>query len=120
MTLSANEFAKHLATLTERFAGLATKLAQAARELQVSGTLPAESLLEELAAARGELVDLRSTVLDAAASLSVAAPSMAEVNSLKALEPVVRAVAEAIATEERRAATAIRGSDAMPRRICGP
>ena len=106
MTLSANEFAKHLATLTERFAGLATKLAQAARELQVSGTLPAESLLEELAAARGELVDLRSTVLDAAASLSVAAPSMAEVNSLKALEPVVRAVAEAITTEERRAATA--------------
>lgn len=106
MTLSANEFAKHLATLTERFASLATKLAQAARELQVSGTLPAESLFEELAAAQGEFVDFRSTVLDAAASLSVALPSMAEVNSLKALEPVVRAVAEAIASEERRAATA--------------
>lgn len=106
MTLSANEFAKHLATLTERFASLATKLAQAARELQVSGTLPAESLFKELAAAQGEFVDFRSTVLDAAASLSVALPSMAEVNSLKALEPVVRAVAEAIASEERRAATA--------------
>jgi hypothetical protein len=106
MTLSANEFVKHFATLTERFAGLATKLAQAARELQVSGTLPAESLFEELAAAQGEFVDLRSTVLDAAASLSVALPSIREVNSLKALEPVVRGVAEAIAAEERRAATA--------------
>ena len=106
MTLSANEFVKHFATLTERFAGLATKLAQAARELQVSGTLPADSLFEELTAAQGEFVDLRSTVLDAAASLSVALPSMTEMNSLKALEPVVRGVAEAIAEEERRAATA--------------
>ena len=106
MTLSSNEFINNFATLTERFAGLATKLAQAARELQVSGTLPAESLFEELAAAQGEFVDLRSTALDAASSLSVAAPSMAAVGSLKALEPVVRAVAEAIAAEERRAATA--------------
>lgn len=106
MTLSASEFAKHFATLTERFTALATKLAQAARELQVSGTLPAESLFEELAAARGEFVDLRSTVLEAASSLSVAAPSMVEVNNLKVLEPVVRAVAEAIAAEERRVATA--------------
>lgn len=106
MTLSASEFAKHFATLTERFAGLATKLAQAARELQVSGALPAEALFQELASAQGEFVDFRSAVLEAARSLSVAAPSMAGVGSLKVLEPVVRAVAEAIAAEERRAATA--------------
>ncbi len=106
MTVNADDFAKHIATLTERCAGLATKLAQAARELQVSGSLPAETLLEELAGARREFMVLRASVLDAAQSLSVAAPQMAEVDSLEALEPVVQAILEAIATEEKRAAAA--------------
>src|SRR5437667_361823 len=66
MTLNADDLAKNLAALTERFAGLAAKLIQAAQELQTSGTLPAEALLEELAAARGAFIDLRSSVLDAA------------------------------------------------------
>ncbi len=106
MTLNPTDLARYLATLTERFAGLASKLAQAARELQVSGTLPSESLLEELASGRGEFMDLRSSVLDVAHSLSVHAPPMTEVDSLKKLELVIRAVLEAIAGEERRQATA--------------
>src|SRR5216110_2957709 len=52
MTPNADDLAKNLAALTERFAGLAAKLIKAAQELQTSGTLPAEALLEELAAAR--------------------------------------------------------------------
>ncbi len=99
MTPNADDLAKNLAALTERFAGLAAKLIQAAQELQTSGTLPAESLLEELAAARGAFIDLRSSVLDAARTRALTAPPQAEVGSLKALEPVLRAVAAAGATQ---------------------
>ncbi len=106
MRLNADEFAKHLATLGERFAGLAARLTQAARDLQASGTLPAESLLEELTGARSEFSDLRARVLDVARSMSVAAPSRAEIDSLEKLEPVMHAVVEALAAEEKRRAVA--------------
>src|SRR5207245_1471213 len=99
MTPNADDLAKNLAALTERFAGLAAKLIQAAQELQTSGTLPAEALREELAAARGEFIDLRSSVLDAARARALTAPPQAEVGSLKALEPVLQAVAAAGATQ---------------------
>src|SRR5256712_13071124 len=95
MTPNADDLAKNLAALTERFAGLAAKLIQAAQELKTSGTLPAEALLEELAAARGEFIDLRASVLDAARARALTAPPQAEVGSLKALEPVLQAVAAA-------------------------
>src|SRR5438445_9673718 len=99
MTPNADDLAKNLTALTERFAGLAAKLIQAAQELKTSGTLPAEALLEELAAARGEFIDLRSSVLDAARARALTAPPQAEVGSLKALEPVLQAVAAAGATQ---------------------
>src|SRR5258708_3755841 len=106
MTPNADDLVKHLAALTERFAGLTTKLGQAAQALQRSGTLPPESLIEELAAARGEFIDLRASVLDAARTLAITAPPQADVRSLKALEPVVRAVAEVVAAEATRMAVA--------------
>src|SRR5438046_3247886 len=98
MTPNADRRAKHPPALAERFAGLAAKLIQAAQELKTSGTLPAEALLEELAAARGAFIDLRSSVLDAARARALTAPPQAEVGSLKALAPVLQAVAAAGAT----------------------
>src|SRR3989442_14402088 len=95
MTPNADDLAKNLAALTERFAGLAAKLIQAAQELKTSGTLPAEALLEELAAARGEFIDLPASVLDAAPAPPLTAPPQAEVGSPKALEPAPQAVAAA-------------------------
>src|SRR5436309_1030169 len=106
MTLTADDLVKHLAALSRRFAGLAAKLAQAARELETGGVLPPESLIEELAAARDESIDLRSSVLDAARTLAVTAPAQTAIDGLKALEPVVRALAEATANEPRRATLA--------------
>src|SRR5256712_5958005 len=106
MTPTADDLVKNLAALSRRFAGLAAKLAQAARELEGAGTLPPDSLLEEFAAARGEFIDLRSSVLDAARTLGVTAPAPAAIDGLKALEPVVRALAEATANEPRRATLA--------------
>ena len=106
MTPTADDLVKNLAALSRRFAGLAAKLAQAARELEGAGTLPPDSLLEEFAAARGEFIDLRSSVLDAARTLGVTAPAPTAIDGLKALEPVVRALAEATANEPRRATLA--------------
>src|ERR687887_86314 len=102
MTPTADDLVKQLAALTRRFAGLAAKLAQAARELEGAGTLPPESLIEELAAARGEFIDLRSSVLDAARTLAVTVPAQTAIDGLKALEAVVRALAESTANESRR------------------
>ena len=106
MTPTADDLVKNLAALSRRFAGLAAKLAQAARELEGAGTLPPDSLLEEFAAARGEFIDLRSSVLDAARTLGVTAPAPTAIDGLKALESVVRALAEATAIEPRRATLA--------------
>src|SRR5438445_2535240 len=106
MTPTADDLVKNLAALSRRFAGLAAKLAQAARELEGAGTRPPDSLLEEFAAARREFIDLRSSVLDAARTLGVTAPAPAAIDGLKALEPVVRALAEATVNEPRRATLA--------------
>lgn len=102
MTPTADDLVKNLAALSRRFAGLAAKLAQAARDLEGAGTVPPDSLIEELAAARGEFIDLRASVLEAARTLAVTAPAHTAIDGLKALEPVVRALTEASANEPRR------------------
>src|SRR5438093_13364222 len=106
MTLTADDLVKHLAALSRRFAGLAAKLAQAARELETGGVLPPESLIEELAAARDEFIDLRSSVLDAARTPAVTAPAQTAIDGLQAPRGVGRAVAEATAHQARGPALA--------------
>src|SRR3989454_10597 len=106
MTPTADDLVKNLAALSRRFAGLAAKLAQAARELEGAGTLPPDSLLEESAAAGGEFIARRSSAPDGARPLGVTPPAPAAIDGLKALEPVVRALAEATVNEPRRATLA--------------
>ncbi len=103
-TPSANALAQQLAALTERFASLATGLGQAARDLQSNGTLPPETLPDQLVATRREFVEFRAGLLDVARALSVSAPPLSEVTSLMVLEPIVKAVAAAIEAEEKRQA----------------
>src|SRR5260370_16366313 len=104
MTSNAADLGRHLAEITERFGSLAAVLGQAAREPQVSGTLPPESLAEALGAARREFLEMRAGILEAARALSISAPSAAELDSIKKLEPLIRAVIGAIAVEETRQA----------------
>jgi hypothetical protein len=104
MTPNATALAQQFAALTEKSASLASKLGQAARELQVSGILPPESLAAELAALHREFVDLRTGVLEVARALSIAVPT--DVDSVKNLEPVVQGVVAAFATGEKREAAA--------------
>src|SRR2546425_3889035 len=106
MALNADELGKRLAALSERFAGLAETLAQTAGQLQASGSLPAESLIDEITKIRTDFVDVRQRVLEAARSLSINAPGMSEIDSLKALGPVLETVVQALAMQEKRAALA--------------
>src|SRR5437867_7405796 len=106
MALNADELSKGFVALSERFSRLAETLAQTAGQLQGSGTLPAESLLDEIAKVRTDFVDVRQRVLEAARSLSINAPGMSEIDSLKALGPVLETVVQALAVQEKQAALA--------------
>jgi len=104
MALNAEDLAKRLEALGERVKGLASTLAQAAQQLQASGTLPPESIVDEIAKVRTDFSEVRHRVLEAARSLSVNVPAMAEIDGPKALEPLLTTVVQAIAAEEKKAA----------------
>ena len=104
MALNADELAKNLAALSERFSALAEVLAQTAGQVQSAGALPAESLIDEIARIRTDFVDVRQRVLEAARSLSVNAPGPSEIDSLKALRPVLETVVQALAVQEKQSA----------------
>jgi len=106
MALNAEDLAKRLAALRERFTTLAATLTQTTQQLQASGTLPPETLVDEIAKVRTDFVDVRHRVLDAARSLSINVPAMSEIDSIRALEPVLETVAQAQAAEEKKAALA--------------
>src|SRR5262245_4306582 len=103
MAINADELAQRLAALSERFSHLVQLLTQSAQQAQ-AGTPPAESLIDEITSVRTEFVDVRQRVVEATKALSINAPGMAEIDSLKALRPVIDAVAKGIADQEKRAA----------------
>jgi hypothetical protein len=104
MALNAEDLAKRLEALGERVKGLASALGQAAQQLQASGALPPESVVDEIAKVRTDFSDVRHRVLEAARSLSINVPAMAEIDGPKALEPLLATVVQAIAAEEKKAA----------------
>ncbi len=106
MALNADDLAKRLAALSERFTTLAATLTQTTQQLQASGTVPSETVVEEIAKIRTEFVDVRHRLLEAARSLSINVPAISEVNSLSVLEPVLQTVGQALAAQEKRAALA--------------
>jgi hypothetical protein len=103
MAPNAEDLAKRLAALSERFTALATTLGQAAQQLQ-AGTVPSEAVVDEIGKIRTDFVDVRHRVLEAARSLSIAVPAIAEVDSLRALEPMLEGVVQALAAQQKKAA----------------
>jgi hypothetical protein len=93
---------RQLTALTERFAGLGSKLAEAARELQDGGSPAGDALVEDLATARGEFTDLRTDILGAAETLEIAAPE--HVESLKSLQPIIETLVATVHAQMERAA----------------
>ncbi len=102
MEANVDDIARELAALTQRFVDLGTRLAEAARGLEAAGAPPANGLVEDLAGARGQFVQLRSQTLDAAAAVGVA--QAAEPQSLHDLAPLLAAIGEALRAQARRAA----------------
>ena len=103
MAPNAEDLAKRLAALSERFTVLATALGQAVQQLQ-AGTVPSEAVVDEIGKIRTDFVDVRHRVLEAARSLSIAVPAISEVDSLRALEPMLEGVVQALAAQEKKAA----------------
>src|SRR4029450_3404863 len=106
MALNAEDLAKRLAAVSERFTALAPTLAQTTQQLQASGALPPESLVDEIAKVRTDFVDVRHRVLEAARSLSLNVPGMSEIDSIRALGPGLGTAVQAIAAQEKEAALA--------------
>ena len=102
MHVNLDAFTRQLADLIGRFADQGAKLGEAARELQDGGAPPADGLVEALAAARLEFVELRAEIVLAAETLGVAVPDVVECAT--SLEPVLTAMASALEAQQRRAA----------------
>jgi hypothetical protein len=92
--------ARDVAALAERFAGLGTKLGEAARELESAGAPPSDGLVEDLGAARTQFTELSAEVLRLADATGVRVPAGAE--SLAALAPVIEATRQEQAARARR------------------
>src|SRR5262245_36682723 len=101
MHVDLDAFTRQLADLIGRFAHHGAKLGEAARELQGGGAPPDDTLVEGLAAARLEFVELRAEIVLAAETLGVAVPDVVE--SATSLEPVLTAMATALEAQRRRA-----------------
>jgi hypothetical protein len=102
MLANVDEIARELAALTQRFIDLGAKLAEAARALEAAGAPPSSGLVEALAGARGQFVDLRTQALSAAEAAGV--PRNGEPESLNDLEPLLTAIGEALRARARREA----------------
>ena len=102
MDVNLSAFSRRLDDLIGRFADLGAKLGEAASELQSGGAPPGDSLVDALAAARLDFVELRAEIVLAAETLGVAVPESIE--SAKTLEPVLAAMATVVETQRRRIA----------------
>src|SRR5207237_1020931 len=101
MDVNLDAFNRQLDDLIGRFADLGAKLGEAASELQDGGAPPAGALVEALAAARLEFVELRAEIVLATETLGIAVPD--NVESAKSLEPVLATMAAALDAQRRRA-----------------
>ncbi|HET7342411.1 MAG TPA: hypothetical protein VFL90_13200 [Methylomirabilota bacterium] len=91
-----------LAALTQRFTDLGANLGEAARALEETGAPPADALVDALAGARTQFVQIRDDVLGVAETVAVAPSAPPE--SLGELESLLTGIAEAMRQRRRRAA----------------
>ena len=99
MDANLDTLARELTALTERFADLGARLAEAAKALEEAGAPPADGLVDDLADARRNFMELRTGVLGAAQEASVT--RLDEPESLTDLEPLLGAIDEALRIQAR-------------------
>src|SRR5262249_13570340 len=103
MAPNAEDLAKRLAALSERFTTLAQALAQATQQAQ-AGTMPSEDVVDEITKIRTDFVEVRHRIVEAARGLSITVPAIAEIDGVGVLGPMLEAVVQALATQEKKAA----------------
>jgi hypothetical protein len=103
MAPNADDLAKRVAALSEHLSTLAGTLAQATQQLQ-GGIVPSEALADEITKVRTDFLEVRQRVMETARSLSINLPAISEIDSVRTLEPLLDAVVQALAAEEKRAA----------------
>jgi hypothetical protein len=102
MDANVDQIALELAALTQRFVDLGANLGEAAQALDAAGAPPANGLVEALAGARGQFVQLRAQALSAADAAGV--PPSTEPQSLNEIQPLLAAISEALRSRARREA----------------
>jgi hypothetical protein len=103
MAPNAEDLAKRLAALSERFTTLAQALAQATQQIQ-TGTVPSEAVVDEITKIRTDFVEVRHRIVEAARGLSITVPAISEIDGVRALEPMLDAIVQTIAAQEKKAA----------------
>lgn len=96
MDISQTDLLQDFSLVTKSFEQLGQRLSEVAEQVRTAGTLPSESLIEEIAASRRNFTDLRARAIELVGLLSEspkAAPE--EIGSMKELEALLQLAAEA-------------------------
>src|SRR5262249_43188612 len=102
MAPNAEDLAKRLAALSERFTTLAQTLAQATQQAQTK-TIPSEDVVDEITKIRTDFVEVRHRIVEAAQKLSITMPAIMEIDGVRMLEPMLESVIQALAAQEKKA-----------------
>lgn len=112
MTQSSNDLSQELIRISDSFTHLGERLLGAARQLHAPGAPPPEGLIDELARARHDFIQLRDHARARADALEIAVPEPETLDTIQGLTAILDLVAEsevhqAKAEERRRRAVAV-------------
>lgn len=81
--------------VTKSFEQLGQRLSEVAEQVRTTGTLPSESLIEEIATSRRNFTELRAKAIELAGLMSETSnPAAEEIGSMKELEALLQVAAE--------------------------
>ena len=96
MDTAHTDLLQDFSLVTKSFEQLGQRLTEVAEQVRTSGTLPSESLIEEIAASRRNFTELRARAIELASLLSeTPSPAAEEIGSMKELEALLEVAAEA-------------------------
>lgn len=101
MDTSHTDLLKDFSLVTKSFEQLGQRLSEVAEQVRTTGTLPSESLIEEITASRRNFTDLRARAIELVGLMSETPNAPAEeIGSMKELEALLQVAAE---TQRKRA-----------------
>jgi len=96
METSHTDLLQDFSLVTKSFEQLGQRLSEVAEQVRTTGTLPSESLIEEIAASRRNFTDLRARAIELVGLMSETPnPAAEEIGSMKDLEALLQLAAEA-------------------------